>query len=143
MKYGRYVPSHLTTKEDLPYYSIMSPETPATFARALESGRKPVSSGTGLTASAARTVSDRPSDSRSERGVLLSSQFRSSSSTSNSDLLSVFRPSDVFLERQPLVCLALYRKSRGIRSSDFLLGDLIIRGMLVILLVEKIMVSFK
>jgi hypothetical protein len=95
MKYGRCVPSHLTAKEDLPYYSIMSPETPATFARALESGRKPVSSGTGLTASAARTVSDRPSDSRSERGVLLPSQLRSSSSTSNSDLPSVFRPSDV------------------------------------------------
>jgi hypothetical protein len=95
MKYGRCVPSHLTAKEDLPYYSIMSPETPATFARALESGRKPVSSGTGLTASAARTVSDRPSDSRSERGVLLPSQLRSSSSTSNSDLPSVFRLSDV------------------------------------------------
>jgi hypothetical protein len=36
-----------------------------------------------------------------------------------------------------------YRKSQGIRSSDFLLGGLMIRGMLVILLVEKILVSFK
>jgi hypothetical protein len=31
MKYGHCVPSHLTAKEDLPYYSIMSPEPKAGF----------------------------------------------------------------------------------------------------------------
>jgi hypothetical protein len=55
------VPEHMSSRQNLPYYSIRSGQNPAEFAQSY------VSDPTQL---AARTVSDRPTDSLSERGVL-------------------------------------------------------------------------
>jgi hypothetical protein len=54
-------PEHMSSRQNLPYYSIRSVQNPAEFAKSCVSG---------LSQLAARTVSDRPTDSLSERGVL-------------------------------------------------------------------------
>eukprot|EP00956_Cyclotella_meneghiniana_P044295 scaffold311537_cov86-Cyclotella_meneghiniana.AAC.1 len=64
-QFGHVIPSHMTSRDNLPYYDLRSSLSPAQFAKDL-TGRLQ----TPTTASAARTVSDRPSDSRFERGVL-------------------------------------------------------------------------
>jgi hypothetical protein len=55
------VPEHISSCLNLPYYSIRS-GTPANFAKTHNSG---------LSSTAVCTVSDRPPDSLSERGVLM------------------------------------------------------------------------
>jgi hypothetical protein len=64
------VPEHLTSRQNLPYYSIRSGQNPAEFAQSCVSQPSLL---------AARTVSDRPPDSLSERGVLMSSNRLSGS----------------------------------------------------------------
>jgi hypothetical protein len=68
MKFGHCVSAHLTSKALLPYYSLHSKVSPETFAESLTRSPK-------LTASAARTVSNRPSTVRSERGCCCQSNF--------------------------------------------------------------------
>jgi hypothetical protein len=51
----------MSSRQNLPYYSIRSGQNPAEFAQSYVSGP---------TQLAARTVSDRPTDSLLERGVL-------------------------------------------------------------------------
>eukprot|EP00956_Cyclotella_meneghiniana_P038057 scaffold148302_cov51-Cyclotella_meneghiniana.AAC.2 len=71
-QFGHVIPSHMTSRDNLPYYDLRSSLSPAQFAKDL-AGRPQ----TGITATAARTVSDRPSDSRFERGVLPPSRLDS------------------------------------------------------------------
>eukprot|EP00956_Cyclotella_meneghiniana_P031541 scaffold83108_cov73-Cyclotella_meneghiniana.AAC.5 len=71
-QFGHVIPSHMTSRDNLPYYDLRSSLSPAQFAKDL-AGRTP----SNITASAARTVSDRPSDSRFERGVLPPSRLDS------------------------------------------------------------------
>jgi hypothetical protein len=95
LKFGHCVPPHKASLDDLPYYSIRMPVTPEDFRTTLPSATTarhvehtspaPSHSFSRLT----RTVSDRPSDSRSERGVLLHQQLRSSVTSSNSEILPV------------------------------------------------------
>jgi hypothetical protein len=73
-QFGHCVPAHLTSKALLPYYNLHSKVSPETFA-----------------ASAARTVSDRPSAARFERGVLLPKQRQTANCSLNSNLSSVVR----------------------------------------------------
>eukprot|EP00956_Cyclotella_meneghiniana_P015762 scaffold24459_cov75-Cyclotella_meneghiniana.AAC.3 len=78
-QFGHVIPSHMTSRDNLPYYDLRSSLSPAQFAKNLAGPTQ-----TGITASAARTVSDRPSDSSFERGVLPPSRL-------NSKLPSVMR----------------------------------------------------
>jgi hypothetical protein len=82
MKFGHCVPTHLTSKALLPYYSLHSKVSPETFSQSLMRSPK-------LTASAARTVSDRPSAVHFERGVLLPKQLQSAICRSNLNCSSV------------------------------------------------------
>eukprot|EP00956_Cyclotella_meneghiniana_P035945 scaffold119809_cov102-Cyclotella_meneghiniana.AAC.2 len=87
-QFGHAIPSHMTSRDNLPYYDLRSSLSPAQFAKDLTGRRQ-----TPAAASAARTVSDRPSDSRFERGVLPPSRL-------NSKLPSVMRH-DALTSRLP------------------------------------------
>eukprot|EP00804_Cyclotella_cryptica_P022103 CCRYP_011581-RA/>CCRYP_011581-RA protein AED:0.10 eAED:0.05 QI:0/0/0/1/0/0/6/0/1337 len=70
VKHHHCVPAHLTTRDHLPYYSLRSPHTSTNFKQAVTSGHR-LSPLSRIPQGSARTVSDRPLDRRSERGVLL------------------------------------------------------------------------
>ena len=98
-QFGHVVPPHMTTRDNLPYYDLRSSLSPAGFAE-----KYPHRSTHPVTASAARTVSDRPSDSRFERGVLPPNRLQSANCRLNSNLPSVVRQlSDALTSR--LSCL--------------------------------------
>ena len=67
LTHGHCVPPHLTTHDKLPYYDMHSHLNPLQFVQQ----RAPSGPSHATVASAARTVSDRPSSSHFERGVLL------------------------------------------------------------------------
>eukprot|EP00956_Cyclotella_meneghiniana_P020999 scaffold37679_cov76-Cyclotella_meneghiniana.AAC.13 len=95
-QFGHVVPPHMTSRDNLPYYDLRSSLSPAGFADKYSHRPEPI------TASAARTVSDRPSDSRFERGVLPPNRLQSANCRLNSNLPSVMRQlSDALISRLP------------------------------------------
>jgi hypothetical protein len=94
MAHGHCVPPHKASPDTLPYYSIRSEHTPDSFRKSLAPSAARARQRAPPASRLTRTVSDRPSNSRAERGVLLPRvrlQLRSSDRTPNSALLFVSR----------------------------------------------------
>jgi hypothetical protein len=93
MRFGHCVPEHMSTRKNLPYYSIHSSITPEQYGASL-----PKDGNLNFFNRASRTVSDRPSDSRSDRGVLLTQKLSPISSDLLSESRVTFAPSTKCIE---------------------------------------------
>jgi hypothetical protein len=93
MRFGHCIPEHMSTRQNLPYYSIRSSITPEQYGASLPKDGK-----LNFFTRSSRTVSDRPSDSRSDRGVLLTQKLSPISSDLLSESRVTFAPSTEIIE---------------------------------------------